>query len=120
MGDAAEEAADGIDVGLWEWEGSFREERLAVASVRPRPGPRDSLCWLDRGGWLALYEEVVVVLLRPSTRLVSRALLVDDDDDTSVGTLLVCACPNQKSHSSQPKTVPALPQLTTDTGETRS
>ncbi len=57
-----------------------------------------------------------LMLLRPSPVLISLALV----DDTSVEALIAFSCPSQKSHSTQPNTVPALPQLTTETGETRS
>jgi len=84
--------------------------KLSVSRVKPSPTPGGSLLW-----------EMGVVLPRAEL-----APLFASPKGTWLGPVVVsvivraASCPIQKSQSTQPRTVPVLPKLTTETGDMRS
>lgn len=82
---------------------------------RPRPmalGPED---WVERARFVGFVGELRAELLMKSFWLLFVSML----EGPLLKVFEVAACPTQKSQSAQPRTVKALPQLTTLTGERR-
>ena len=79
--------------------------------MRPRPKLDDSPLWVEGVAALVLIGELAPLTIEP---FIKSPLLLG----STVG-FNAAACPTQKSQRAHPRIVPALPQLTTETGETR-
>ena len=83
--------------------------------MRVRPRPWDSLPAEDGGRLLVVPVEAAPSFPSPSEVVYPLEGLV------CLAVLLAAsACPTHESQRTHPKTVPALPQLTTDMGDMRS
>lgn len=86
---------------------------MEVVRLRPRPMAEKSPLLVEGVGAVMLVGELAPLGAEP---LAKSTLWLG----SAAGVLKAAFCPTQKSHIIHPNTVPALPQLTTDTGETRS
>ena len=85
--------------------------------VVPKDSPRPRLCdsFPGHSGVVLPNAELALLLASPVDMSIGAGVEVEGST-----LALAASCPTQKSQSTQPSTVPALPQLTTETGEMRS
>ena len=81
----------------------------------PSPSPRFCVSFPGYSGVVLPNVELALLPASPLDMSIGASVEVEGSE-----LALAASCPTQKSHSTQPSTVPALPQLTTETGEMRS